>query len=85
MQGGRSHPDGRDVRNQIIRCKEPDGGPEWWNVCTHAHREREGVGGTCSRATDDLVISSLSDLDPPSRSSITRSMGILPFRQLMYR
>ncbi len=40
---------------------------------------------TWSRAPDDLVISSLSDLDPPSLSSITKSMGIFPFKQLMYR
>ena len=33
---------------------------------------------------DDLMKSSLSDLFP-SRSSITRSIGIFPFRQLMYR
>lgn len=40
---------------------------------------------TWSRGIDDLVISSLSDLDPPSLSSMTRSMGIFPFKQLMYR
>lgn len=31
------------------------------------------------------VISSLSDFDPPSLSSITKSMGIFPFKQLIYR
>lgn len=40
---------------------------------------------TWSRGPDDLVISSLSDFDPPSLSSITKSMGIFPFKQLMYR
>lgn len=41
---------------------------------------------TCSdRLEQDPVKSSMSDLEPPSRSSRMRSVGILPFRQVMYR
>lgn len=39
---------------------------------------------TCSdRLEQDPVKSSMSDLEPPSRSSRMRSVGILPFRQVM--
>lgn len=30
-------------------------------------------------------MSSLSDFDPPSLSSMTKSIGIFPFKQLIYR
>lgn len=46
-----------------------------WNWKTH----------TWSVRFADLVISSLSDFDPPSLSSITKSIGIFPFKQLIYR
>lgn len=39
---------------------------------------------TCSdRLEQEPVKSSMSDLEPPSRSSRMRSVGILPFRQVM--
>lgn len=39
---------------------------------------------TCSeRLVQEAVKSSMSDLDPDSRSSRTKSVGILPFRQVM--
>lgn len=38
-----------------------------------------------AKFVDDPESSSWSDLELPSLSSITKSMGILPFRQLMYR
>ena len=48
-----------------------------WCRCLIAHL-------TCSdRLEQDPVKSSMSDLEPPSRSSRMRSVGILPFRQVM--
>lgn len=38
-----------------------------------------------ARLVDDPESSSWSDFELPSRSSITRSIGIFPFKQLMYR
>lgn len=50
------------------------------------HKQWETRSLTWSaRLVEDPESSSWSDFELPSRSSITRSIGIFPFKQLMYR
>lgn len=76
---------GNSTNRQQPQTPKPGTGPlSKLKVSESATKKSEGLTWS-AKFVEDPESSSWSDLELPSLSSITRSIGIFPFKQLMYR